>query len=39
MIFFQTGGEKMCDLTDKEKLNTIQKIITGECSKKKQARY
>ena len=27
----------MCDLTDKEKLklNTIQKIITGECSKKK----
>ena len=36
MIFLQTGGEKMSDLTDKEKqkFNTIQKVITGECSKK-----
>jgi hypothetical protein len=37
MIFLQNGGEKMCDLTDDEKLklNTIQKIVTGEYAKKR----
>lgn len=35
MIFCQAGGEKMYNLIGKEKLklNTIQKIMVGECSK------
>ena len=33
---FSNGGEKMCNLTTKEKLklNVVQKIIAGECTKK-----
>lgn len=33
---FSSGGEKMCNLTTKEKLklNVVQKIIAGECTKK-----
>ena len=34
---FLSRGENMCNLTTKEKIKVVQKIIAGECTKKEAA--